>query len=384
MSKPFWQFKAAADGNAAELLLYGPISESTWWGDEVTPKQFAEDLAALGNISDLTVRINSGGGDVFAGQAIYSLLRSHPARVTVRVDGLAASIASIIAMAGDEVIMPANAMMMVHNPWIFAMGNADELRTMADTLDTIRESLLAVYEAKTGLDRDTLTSIMDKETWLTAADAKSYGFADTLEDLKVSASARGSVYIVNGVRHDLSYLPVKPEAVITPEEPNANTAVEDVEGAPLTPDDVNSDAFGDLPAAFIASAGSITAADVESKFPEIIATIRQEAAAVATLAERQRIAAINDLTLPGCEEIITAAIADGTSPNEVATRIIAAAKERQAISFTARLTDAENSGLSDVHAVPAPVRAEKEAKLAKQTADWKQSFDAAWPHKETK
>ena len=116
MDKKFWSMTKPTN-DSADLLLYGPISESSWWGDEITPKQFADDLEALGDVSEINVRINSGGGDVFAGQAIHSMLKRHAANVTVYVDGLAASIASIIAMAGDTVVMPRGAMMMIPGHW---------------------------------------------------------------------------------------------------------------------------------------------------------------------------------------------------------------------------------------------------------------------------
>lgn len=204
--KQFWQFRAAADDpKTGELLIYGPISNTSWWGDEVTPRQFHEDLRALGDIDELRVYINSGGGDAFAGQTIHSILRRHKARVVTYVDGLAASAASVIAMAGDTVVMPRNAMMMVHNPWTFAWGEASELRKVADTLDQVRETLVAVYEEKTGLDRDRIIELLDAETWMTAEEAKDLGFADEIDEAKeVAASLRGDTLVINGQEHDLS------------------------------------------------------------------------------------------------------------------------------------------------------------------------------------
>src|SRR5690606_6275695 len=128
---------AADDEKVGELLLYGPISDFSWWGDEVTPKQFKEELDALGDIGELRVYINSPGGDVFAGQAILSMLKRHSARKVVYVDGLAASAASIVAMAGDTIRMPRNAMMMIHNAWTITAGNANDLREVADALDRV-------------------------------------------------------------------------------------------------------------------------------------------------------------------------------------------------------------------------------------------------------
>lgn len=133
----------------------------------------------------IDLRINSGGGDVFEGNAMYSLLESYKAKegnsVDVYVDGIAASIASVIAMAGDNVYMSANALMMVHNPWTpAAAGSSNDLRDMASVLDKIRETIVTVYEAKTGMDRETLGAMMDEETWFSATEAVTYGFADKL------------------------------------------------------------------------------------------------------------------------------------------------------------------------------------------------------------
>jgi len=204
MKEKFWTFRAATE-KAGELLLYGPISMDSWWGDEVTPQQFADDLAALGDIDTLTVYINSGGGDVFAGQAIYSILKRHKAKVITYVDGLAASIASLVAMAGDTVIMPKNSMLMVHNPWTFALGNSNELRKMADDLDQIRESMIVVYVDKTGLTRDEVIALLDMEKWMTAEEAIDEGFADEIAaEKKIAASLRDGKLIVNGREFDIS------------------------------------------------------------------------------------------------------------------------------------------------------------------------------------
>lgn len=193
-NKKFWNFKAL-DENTAELTLYGEISDISWWGDEVTPKQFKEDLDALGDIDTLNVYINSPGGDVFAGQAIYSMLKRHKATINVYVDGLAASIASLIAMAGDKVIMPANAMMMVHNPWTFAYGNANDFRKLADDMDKIRDSMVVAYESRSALTTDEIIELLDAETWLSAEDCLEYGFCDEIEEAKEMAACVDTKYL---------------------------------------------------------------------------------------------------------------------------------------------------------------------------------------------
>lgn len=185
--KKFWSFikNEAGDG---ELTLYGEISDVSWWGDEITPSQFKKDLDDLGDISNLNIYINSPGGDVFAGQTIYSILKRSKAHKTVYIDGLAASIASIVAMAGDEVIMPKNAMMMIHNAWTITSGNKDDLRNMADTLEKIDGVLAGIYVGKSGRELEEVQEKMNAETWMTADDAFEFGLIDRIsEDVKIAA-----------------------------------------------------------------------------------------------------------------------------------------------------------------------------------------------------
>ena len=203
--KKFWEFRAAKKEKVGELLLYGYISNSSWWGDEVTPKQFAKDLKELGDIETLNLYINSGGGDVFAAQAIYSMLARHEAKKHVYIDGLAASAASLIAMVGDTVTMPKNAMIMIHNPWSWGMGFASDFRKIADDLDKIREAMIPTYADKSGLSHEEVVAIMDAETWLTAEEAVEKGFADEVEEAKeIAASLKDDQAIINGQAVDIS------------------------------------------------------------------------------------------------------------------------------------------------------------------------------------
>ena len=203
--KKFWEIRAAAKEKTGELLLYGYISSSSWWDDEVTPKQFAKDLKDLGDIETLNLYINSGGGDVFAAQAIFSQLARHSAKKHVYVDGLAASAASLIAMVGDTVTMPKNAMLMIHNPWSWGMGFASDFRKIADDLDKIREAMIPTYADKSGLSHEEIVSIMDAETWLTAEEAKEKGFADEIEEAKeIAACLKDDQAIINGQTVDIS------------------------------------------------------------------------------------------------------------------------------------------------------------------------------------
>lgn len=219
MPRKFWKVRNATEPGVGDLLIYGHIGSDSgmgWLFDDVTPKQFSEDLDSLGEISILRVFINSEGGDVFAGQAIHSMLRRHPATVSVYVDGLAASIAAVVAMAGDKVIMPRNAMMMVHNPWSVAAGDAEEFRKLADTLDQIRESIVSAYENKTGMDRARLLNLLEAETWMTAQEAVDMGFADEIEEAKqIAASMSGpGRMMVNGMSLDLGQFSNAPRVMM--------------------------------------------------------------------------------------------------------------------------------------------------------------------------
>lgn len=152
-------------------------------------KSFQKDLKALGDVSVINVHINSPGGDVFEGNTIFNLLKQHKAQINIFVDGLAASIASVIAMAGDRIIMPANSMMMIHNPAMVAFGESKDMRKSADVLDKVKKTLVAAYAGKTGLNDAEITTLMDDETWFTADEAVAMNFADEVADeVKIAAA----------------------------------------------------------------------------------------------------------------------------------------------------------------------------------------------------
>jgi ATP-dependent protease ClpP protease subunit len=180
-------YKLINKGNkSAELMIYDMIGG---W-DGVTAKRVADDLRSIGRVDLINVRLNSFGGEVFEGYAIYNQLKRHPARVEIDIDGAACSIASIIACAGDTVRMARNAMYMIHDPSGVAMGNAADMRKTADLLDQVREQLVDTYVGKTGLDWARVSNLMTAETWFKAADAAELGFVDQVTDeLQLAASA---------------------------------------------------------------------------------------------------------------------------------------------------------------------------------------------------
>lgn len=174
-------FFAKASGKRGEIFVYDAIGKS-YFDDGVSAKSFAESLKSLGNVQALDLYINSPGGSVFEGVAIYNQLKRFQAQKVVHVDGIAASIASIIAMAGDEINIAANGTMMIHNPWGMAIGGATEMRKQADALDQLRSTLLDTYVARTGSSAKDVGEWMDAETWMTADEAVKRGFATKKTD----------------------------------------------------------------------------------------------------------------------------------------------------------------------------------------------------------
>lgn len=179
-----WFRMQAKEDQTADIYIYDEIGG---WG--ISARRFTEDLISLGNLSHINLHIHSPGGEVFDGIAIYNQLKNHSATITVYIDGLAASMASVIAMVGDTVIMPKNAMMMIHKPWGVSWGDANDMREYADLLDKLENVLIPAYVAKTGKTTEEITAMLEQETWLDGDECVEHGFADkVIEPVKAMAS----------------------------------------------------------------------------------------------------------------------------------------------------------------------------------------------------
>lgn len=196
--KKYFQLTTSEDGTTADLDIYGDIS-SCWWDDDaMSAPKLSKQLDELGDVSQINVHINSYGGEVAEGLAIYSALRRHKARVRTTCDGFACSIASVIFMAGDERLMSDASLLMIHNAWTSAWGvNAADLRKLADDMDTITSASKSAYMARVSITEAELTELMDAETWISPADAVDMGFATAIETFesgdKASQGARDSL-----------------------------------------------------------------------------------------------------------------------------------------------------------------------------------------------
>lgn len=178
--KKFWNWAKDENSDARTLYLDGVIAEESWFDDDITPTAFKVDLFA--SDGDVTIWLNSPGGDCVAASQIYTMLMDYKGSVTVKIDGIAASAASVIAMAGTKVLMAPTALMMVHNPLTVAIGDSEEMQKAIAMLSEVKEAIINAYEIKTGQSRAKLSHLMDAETWLNANKAIELGFADGILD----------------------------------------------------------------------------------------------------------------------------------------------------------------------------------------------------------
>ena len=365
MPKKFWQFRNQAAGSA-ELLLYGDISDSSWWGDEVTPKTFADELNALGPLTSLTVRINSGGGDVFAAQTIGNLLEQHTAQVTARIDGLCASAATIIACHCDKVVAANDSTYMIHpvRMGIFDFADAVTLQQYIGALNTIRENILNLYTKKTGREKDEVAAWMDATSWWTGEEAKTNGFVDELVDdgEKTVVENRGGLLFVNSVNMNLPF------------DKAPKFVQNSVAAAPAASGFVNTSTPAEKPGNNSHKEDTNMANEIKTvdelrgAYPALVDQIEQAAALRATNAERQRIRDIEEMALPGSEQITNEAKYDKPmSASDYAKAAMKNAKEQGAAWLNTMQQGANASGVNSVGSAPPPPA------VRSPTSSWTQS-----------
>ena len=298
----WYEIKNLSD-NEAEILIYEQIGKS-WWDDSgISAKTFVNDIRALA-VNEITLRINSPGGDVFEGNSIYNALVEHEAKVFVKIDGIAASVASIIAMAGDSIEMAENSMMMIHDPWTFAMGSSTDMQKTIEMLDRIKVGLVSTYHNKTGVEKDEISALMTDETWFTAEEAVEFGFADSMVETTEPVKAR-----FFNMFNQFNKVPKRLLNGIPAANINA-TEVNDM-----------ADKKTDVP--------EISLEIIKSDYPDIVAAISAEvegtAKADGAKEERERIQSVFAQLIPGHEMLIEALAWDGkTTGPEAAVQVLAA------------------------------------------------------------
>ena len=349
-SKKFWQFRDLAE-KSAELLLYGDISDSTWWGDEVTPKQFAEELNALGAVTDISVRINSGGGDVFAAQTIGNLLEQHAANVTARIDGICASAATIVACHCNKVVAANDSTYMMHPAKMGLLGyyESKDLQSYIEALETIRDNIISLYAKKTGTTKDEAAKWMDATSWWTGAQAKEHGFVDELvDDEKPVVENRDGVLFVNSTDTHLPFdkAPVALQQKSARQAPSEDTGAKTVQDRltvpPAVERSVNKIQEGKEASMDIKDIK--TTDELRHALPEMVEQIEKTAAQRATDAERQRIKDIEEMALPGSEEFADKAkFTEPVDAAEFAKALMKNAKTQGAMWLEKAKNDAEGA-----------------------------------------
>lgn len=312
----------------AEITIYGDIGEN-WWGEGITPASVRQELNTVkGN---LTVRINSFGGSMFDGQAIYNLLKDFKNKVIVKIDGIAASSASLIAMAGDEIQMPQNAMLMIHNVWTMVAGNASDMERTAADLKAFDQLVVSVYQAKTGLENDVILDMMNKETWLSAKEALELGFIDSiLEHQEFKANAADGKYFFNGV------------SIPAAQAERMKQFYNFIEREPKS-------------MAHQQNSTAMTVDKIKAEYPELATQIESTAYQNGIEAERKRILDIDANIAPGYEDLANTAKKTGITAGEYAVNVLNAQKAARTEYQKNVAEDITNSNVNSLEAgQPAP------------------------------
>ena len=352
----FWDIIPGTETKPPEILLYGAISsQQSWWEDRVTPAQFNSELAALGEVPEIIVRINSGGGDVFAANAIYTRLKDHTAKITVKIDGWAASAATIIAMAGDTIQIARNGVFMIHDPAMTVRDTfrAEDFEKMAEELKVIKQSIVNTYAMKTGKDEKEIADLMTEEKWWTGDIAVENGFCDELmfSDSKTIVENANRI-VVNSVPIDIAQFKTVPKTILDSAN-NMRRIPENVTKSDTKREETK------MPT-------NMTVDALKAEYPELINEIVNNA----KKEERERIKAIKDMALDGYENIVEDAMFNNpTNVETVALKIINEQKKQGGAYLEGREEDVQNSGIGKV-GVGAREKGDEE----------KDPFDAAIDH----
>ena len=296
----FWNVMKNDEEKSAELILYGSIGSDEYW-DDISDKAFKQDIENLGDVENITLHINSPGGSVFSAVAIANTLKNHKAKITANIDGLAASAATIITSACDTVRMPKNALFMVHNPITFAYGNNQDMQKTLEMLNKVKNSIIETYLNKAKTDKETLSELMDNETWMSAEEAKEYGFVDEILDESVEKEVIENKLIINNMTFDISrFKNFKEKKNQDPRIINISV------NSTGSPEEI-SDKFRDILHSTENQkneGGNMTLAELKNKFPELYNQIFNEGKEAGITKERERMREIDNLDVSNYSELV--------------------------------------------------------------------------------
>ena len=336
----FWNVMKNEEEKSAELILYGSIGSDEYW-DDISDKAFKQDIENLGDVENITLHINSPGGSVFSAVAIANILKNHKAKVTANIDGLAASAATIITSACDTVRMPKNALFMIHNPITFAYGNNQEMQKTIEMLDKVKNSIIETYLNKTKTDKETLSELMDNETWMNAEEAKEYGFIDEILDENVEKEVIENKLIINNTAFDISKFKNFKEKKI--QEPRVINISVNSTGSP----EEIADKFRNILNSTENQknkGGNMTLEELKNKFPELCNQIFNEGKEAGITKERERMREIDNLDVSNYSELVeNAKYNDPVEASVLAVNILNKQKEERIKKLQNIKNDSQNN-----------------------------------------
>ena len=336
----FWNVMKNEEEKSAELILYGSIGSDEYW-DDISDKAFKQDIENLGDVENITLHINSPGGSVFSAVAIANILKNHKAKVTANIDGLAASAATIITSACDTVRMPKNALFMIHNPITFAYGNNQEMQKTVQMLDKVKNSIIETYLNKTKTDKETLSELMDNETWMNAEEAKEYGFIDEILDENVEKEVIENKLIINNMAFDISKFKNFKEKKI--QEPRVINISVNSTGSP----EEIADKFRNILNSTENQknkGGNMTLEELKNKFPELCNQIFNEGKEAGITKEREKMREIDNLDVSNYSELVeNAKYNDPVEASVLAVNILNKQKEERIKKLQNIKNDSQNN-----------------------------------------
>ena len=325
----FWNVMRNEEEKSAELILYGSIGHDEDW-DDISDKAFKRDIENLGDIENITLHINSPGGSVFSAIAIANTLKNHKAKVTANIDGIAASAATIITSACDIVRMPKNAHFMIHNPMTFAYGNNQDMEKTLNMLNKVKDSIIETYLYKANTDKETLSKLMNEETWMDAETAKGYGFIDEIINKEIEEEIIENKLIINNMAFDISkFKNFKAEKTnksqnITP----LNITINSTGNAENIADEIKN---------ILSNKNNnkeeekMTLEELKNKFPELYDQIFNEGKEAGANKENERMKAIDDMKILNYPDLVeNAKYTEKIEASELAMKVLKKQNEEKA------------------------------------------------------
>ena len=336
----FWNVMKNDEEKSAELILYGSIGSDEYW-DDISDKAFKQDIENLGDVENIILHINSPGGSVFSAVAIANTLKNHKAKITANIDGLAASAATIITSACDTVKMPKNALFMVHNPITFAYGNNQDMQKTLEMLNKVKNSIIETYLNKAKTDKETLSELMNNETWMSAEEAKEYGFIDEILDENVEKEIIENKLIINNMAFDISRFKNFKEK--KNQEPRVINISVNSTG---NPEEI-ADKFRNILNSTENQknkGGNMTLEELKNKFPELYNQVFDEGKEAGITKERERMREIDNLDVSNYSELVeNAKYNDPVEASVLAVNILNKQKEERIQKLQNIKNDSQNN-----------------------------------------